>query len=237
VGDAVVDDGDLQGTAVVEAARLCAAAGGGKILCSDAVRAVSANRSGCRFGPAFPMDLKGLPDPVLAREVLWDPLPERSAAERLAFRVLGPLEVRIDDRPVAVGGPKERTAVALLLARVNTSVPVDALLDAVWGERPPRTAERTLHAYVARLRRGVRTAGRAPSWQPLAVRTSCGSTPPGSMPSGSRSWPAGGRTNWRRAPTRPRPRCGRRWACGGARRSPSSPRSRPAPRRPDAWTR
>jgi DNA-binding SARP family transcriptional activator/class 3 adenylate cyclase len=153
VGDAVVDDGDLQGTAVVEAARLCAAAGGGKILCSDAVRAVSANRSGCRFGPAFPMDLKGLPDPVLAREVLWDPLPERSAAERLAFRVLGPLEVRIDDRPVAVGGPKERTAVALLLARVNTSVPVDALLDAVWGERPPRTAERTLHAYVARLRR------------------------------------------------------------------------------------
>ena len=54
VGDAVVDDGDLQGTAVVEAARLCAVADGGTILCSEAVRSVSANRSGCAFGPASP---------------------------------------------------------------------------------------------------------------------------------------------------------------------------------------
>ena len=52
VGDAVVDNGDLQGTAVVESARLSAVADGGTILCSEAVRVVSANRSGCTFGPA-----------------------------------------------------------------------------------------------------------------------------------------------------------------------------------------
>ena len=153
VGDAVVDNGDLQGTAVVEAARLCAAADGGTILCSGAVRAVSANRSGCTFGPASPLDLKGLPAPVMTHEVDWEPLPYEPDVSRLAFRVLGPLEVHDGDRVVAVGGPKECLVLAVLLARVNSPVSVDALIDAVWGDRPPRTAERTVHSYVARLRR------------------------------------------------------------------------------------
>jgi DNA-binding SARP family transcriptional activator len=66
---------------------------------------------------------------------------------------LGPLEVLDGDRPVTVGGARERLVLALLLARVHAPVPIDALIDAVWGDRPPRTAERTVHAYVARLRR------------------------------------------------------------------------------------
>ena len=126
---------------------------GGAILCSEAVKAVSANRSGCTFGPASPVHLKGLPEPILAHEVAWEPLPYDPSEHRLAFRVLGPLEVLDGDRPVAVGGAKERLVLALLLARVNSAVSVDALIEAVWGDRPPRTAERTVHAYVARLRR------------------------------------------------------------------------------------
>jgi WD40 repeat protein/DNA-binding SARP family transcriptional activator/class 3 adenylate cyclase len=153
VGDAVVEHGGLQGTAVVEAARLCAAAKGGTILCAQAARIVSANRSGCTFGPATPVDLKGLPGPVLAQEVTWEPLPYEPGEHRPVFRVLGPFEVVDGDRPIAVGGPKERLVLALLVARVNTPVSVDALIDAMWGDRPPRTAERTVHAYVARLRR------------------------------------------------------------------------------------
>jgi class 3 adenylate cyclase len=138
VGDAVVDNSDLQGTAVVEAARLCAAASGGMILCSEAVRVVSANRSGCTFGPARPVDLKGLPGPVLTHEVMWEPLPYDPGGHRLAFRVLGPLEVVDEsDRAVVVGGPKERLVLAVLLARVNSPVSVDVLIDALWGDRPP----------------------------------------------------------------------------------------------------
>src|SRR5262245_13360378 len=153
VGDAVVDNGDLQGTAVVEAARLCTSASGGTILCTEAVRTVSANRSGCSFGPVREVALKGLPDPVAVREVAWVPLPYEPARHRLTFRVLGPLEVLDQDRPLSVGGPKERLVLAVLLARVNSTVSVDTLIDAVWGDDPPRTAERTVHAYVARLRR------------------------------------------------------------------------------------
>ena len=69
--------------------------------------------------------------------------------------MLGPLEIERDGRPVAVGGPKERLVLAVLLAGAGTVVSVDALVDAVWGERPPRTAERTIHAYIARLRRAL----------------------------------------------------------------------------------
>jgi len=172
VGDAVVENGDLQGTAVVEAARLCAVATGGAILCSEAVRVVSANRSGCTFGPTRRMDLKGLPGPVQAHEVSWEPPPYDPREHRLAFRVLGPLEVLDRDRLVGVGGPKERLVLALLLARVNSVVSVDALVDAVWGDGPPRTAERTVHAYVARLRRTLEP-GR-PRGQPSTMLATVG---------------------------------------------------------------
>jgi DNA-binding SARP family transcriptional activator/WD40 repeat protein/class 3 adenylate cyclase len=172
VGDAVVDNGDLQGTAVVEASRLCAAASGGTILCSEAVLVVSANRSGCSFGPVSPVQLKGLPGPVQVHEVSWAPPPYDPGERRLAFRVLGPLEVLDGDRRVAIGGPKERLVLALLLARVNSPVSVDALIETVWGDHPPRTAERTVHTYVARLRRTLEP-GRPPG-QPSSMLVTVG---------------------------------------------------------------
>ena len=172
MGDAVVDNGDLQGTAVVEAARLCAVASGGMILCSEAVRVVSANRSGCWFGSVRPVELKGLPGPVQVHEVSWAPLPYEPGDHRLEFRVFGPLEVLDGDRRVVVGGPKECLVLALLLARVNSAVSVDALMDAVWGDRPPRTAERTVHAYVARLRRTLEP--RRPRGEPSTVLETVG---------------------------------------------------------------
>jgi DNA-binding SARP family transcriptional activator/class 3 adenylate cyclase/WD40 repeat protein/energy-coupling factor transporter ATP-binding protein EcfA2 len=172
VGDAVVDNGDLQGTAVVEAARLCAVADGGMILCSEAVRVVSANRSGCTFGPPRPVELKGLPGPVQAREVIWEALPYESGEHRLVFRVLGPLEVFDGDRSVVLRGPKQRFLLAALLARANSPVSIDALIGAVWGDRPPRTAERMVHAYVARLRRAIEP--RRPRGEPSSTLATVG---------------------------------------------------------------
>jgi DNA-binding response OmpR family regulator len=76
----------------------------------------------------------------------------QASERRVEYRVLGPVEVTEHGSPVAVGGPKERTLLAVLLARVNAVVSVDAVVDALWSGRPPRTAERTVAAYVARLR-------------------------------------------------------------------------------------
>jgi WD40 repeat protein/DNA-binding SARP family transcriptional activator len=78
----------------------------------------------------------------------------------MRFKVLGPLEVEADNGPVALGGPKERLLLALLLTRPNQVVPVDALVQGLWGEHPPLTAAKTLQSHVKRLRR-VLEPGRA----------------------------------------------------------------------------
>ena len=81
-------------------------------------------------------------------------------APGMRFGVLGPLEVEADNGPVALGGPKERLLLALLLTRPNQVVSVDALVRGLWGEQPPSTAAKTLQSHVKRLRR-VLEPGRA----------------------------------------------------------------------------
>jgi len=73
----------------------------------------------------------------------------------MQFRVLGPLEVEADGGPVVLGGPKERLLLALLLARPNRVVSVEALIQGLWGGHPPRSAGKTLQAHVVRLRRAL----------------------------------------------------------------------------------
>ncbi|HVE93621.1 MAG TPA: BTAD domain-containing putative transcriptional regulator [Acidimicrobiales bacterium] len=69
------------------------------------------------------------------------------------YGVLGPLEVADGNGPVAVGGAKPRLLVALLLAERGRTVPVERLVDELWGDTPPATAAATLHTYISRLRR------------------------------------------------------------------------------------
>jgi peptide/nickel transport system substrate-binding protein len=69
------------------------------------------------------------------------------------FSVLGPLSVRIDGTPVALGGAKQRALLAMLLLRANAVVSRDSLIDGLWGEHAPATARRSLDSHVSRLRR------------------------------------------------------------------------------------
>ena len=83
----------------------------------------------------------------------------------LAVRVLGPIEVLRDGVPVDLGGPQQRAVVAHLALDAGRVVPVDRLIDRVWGDEPSRTSLGTLQSYVSRLRRVVeprREAGAAP---------------------------------------------------------------------------
>ncbi|MEA3020824.1 MAG: hypothetical protein QOI47_2348, partial [Actinomycetota bacterium] len=69
-------------------------------------------------------------------------------------RLLGPVEIIRDGRAsVAVGGPKERALLAYLALRPNEVASEDALVNALWADEPPRTAARTLQAYLSRLRK------------------------------------------------------------------------------------
>jgi DNA-binding SARP family transcriptional activator len=70
----------------------------------------------------------------------------------MEFRILGSLEVEDNGRPIALGGPKQRTLLALLLLTPNRAVSVDRLGDAVWGGKPPAEAANALQYHVSRLR-------------------------------------------------------------------------------------
>jgi DNA-binding SARP family transcriptional activator len=69
------------------------------------------------------------------------------------FRILGPLEVRQDGRALALGGPRRRAILALLLLRANELVPFDVIVDEVWGDEAPATSQAALQNQASALRR------------------------------------------------------------------------------------
>src|SRR6266516_870222 len=77
---------------------------------------------------------------------------QRCFPQCVEFAVLGPVEVRIDGKAVPLGGPKQRSLLALLLLNANEVVSRDRLIDSLWGERAPESAQRSLDTYVSRLR-------------------------------------------------------------------------------------
>jgi DNA-binding SARP family transcriptional activator len=69
------------------------------------------------------------------------------------FALLGPLEVSDGVRLLRLGGPKQRAVLAMLLLDANRPVPKHRLVDGVWGDRAPASAEEALDTYLSRLRR------------------------------------------------------------------------------------
>ena len=92
--------------------------------------------------PARPRPGTGLAGPVA---------PTASAA--LRFRVLGPLAVEREGRPLQLGPLKQRLVLAVLLCGAGAPITVDLLTEAVWQGEPPRTARKNLQVYVSALRR------------------------------------------------------------------------------------
>jgi class 3 adenylate cyclase/tetratricopeptide (TPR) repeat protein len=76
-GDATVAEGEYFGMPVVEATRLCAHCSGGQILANALVAHLSAG-SEHPVMPIGELELKGLPAPLPAVEIAWEPLGEES---------------------------------------------------------------------------------------------------------------------------------------------------------------
>ena len=125
-GDVTVEDSDYFGDPVVEAARLCAAAQGGQILATDVVKLL-ARRSGYNFATERELELKGLPEPVVAWEVLWESIDEGESAGI-------PLPPRLPPVPQigVVGRRPEQERLAETLKAVASGEPPQVVL--VGGE-------------------------------------------------------------------------------------------------------
>jgi SARP family transcriptional regulator, regulator of embCAB operon len=72
---------------------------------------------------------------------------------RLEFGLLGPLEMSVDGTLVALGTPKQRAVLAMLLMNRNSPVGVERLITALWEGWPPSGARASIHSYVSNLRK------------------------------------------------------------------------------------
>lgn len=72
----------------------------------------------------------------------------------MEFRVLGPLEIRDDDgNELPLGQGRERALLALLLLHANEVVSLDRIVDDLWGEDAPPTADKIVRNQISQLRR------------------------------------------------------------------------------------
>ncbi len=70
----------------------------------------------------------------------------------MKFQVLGPLEVRADGVRLDLGGPKQRTVLALLLANAGQPVSTERLIEGAYGDGAPDAARRSVQTFVSKLR-------------------------------------------------------------------------------------
>ena len=69
------------------------------------------------------------------------------------FRILGPFEVCENGHLLPVASGKQRALLVLLLLNAGDVVPIERLIDALWGESPPASAPNSVHIYVSQLRK------------------------------------------------------------------------------------
>ncbi|GAB2856926.1 BTAD domain-containing putative transcriptional regulator [Actinocorallia aurea] len=71
----------------------------------------------------------------------------------LRIRVFGAFEAEVSGARVALGGPRQRAVLALLVAARGQVVSVDRLVEDLWRGEPPAQAVTSLQAYISNLRR------------------------------------------------------------------------------------
>jgi len=98
-------------------------------------------------------------DLVAERRLRAKPSTVGTPAVRAEIRLLGPVQVVGPKGHAALVGARQRALIALLALDVGRTVMLPRLIDALWGEAPPRTAVATIYSHIARLRRALDACG------------------------------------------------------------------------------
>jgi len=88
------------------------------------------------------------------------------------FELLGSVRGWRDGKELQLGSPQQRALLAMLLLAGGRQVPLETILDGLWGEDTPKTAVGTVRTYVSRLRGHLETR---PGEEPYVLITSIGS--------------------------------------------------------------
>lgn len=70
----------------------------------------------------------------------------------MEFRILGPVEVRVDGEVVPIPAPRQRALLALLLVHVNEVLSSDRILEELWRDDLPASGANALRFHVSKLR-------------------------------------------------------------------------------------
>jgi DNA-binding SARP family transcriptional activator/class 3 adenylate cyclase len=199
-GEPQVVDGRYVGLDVHRAARICAAARGGQVLLSQTTVSLVADELPAEIAlrEVGTVRLKGFDRPERLTQLEISGLPTRFPAPGDADRpdepdadpaiaiasqrvstsrsdfdllLLGPVTACRAGSALPVTAPKHRMILATLGLRFGEAVSTDVLLDTLWGNRPPPTANKALQVYVSELRKLIEIEPREP-----AILTS---SPPG----------------------------------------------------------
>ncbi|MBF8184550.1 winged helix-turn-helix domain-containing protein [Nonomuraea sp. K274] len=104
-------------------------------------------------------------------EIIASPMARAGMRSETWFGILGPLIVTVGGRPVHLGGPRARAALAALLLADGQIVPIERLIDQIWEDEPPASGRNQVMIAVSTLRKAFRTAGGDPD---LIETVACG---------------------------------------------------------------
>ena len=90
------------------------------------------------------------------------------------MRLLGPVEVHAGGRRLAGGRPQQAVVLAALAVDAGRLVPVDSLIERVWGPVPPPRARQLLQTHINRIRRLLGEAAAEGSAAAVVVRRADG---------------------------------------------------------------
>lgn len=106
-----------------------------------------------------------------AQRPLARPLNVYDNDRRMEIRALGPLEVRQAGTKLPLGTPQQRALLALLLVHAPAVVPVDRIIDELWGASPAARAPHAVQVHISALRKllgavdgGARIVTQAPGY-------------------------------------------------------------------------
>ena len=71
------------------------------------------------------------------------------------FQLLGPVRAWRDGTEVSVGSPQQQAVLAVLLLSHGGHVSLETMIEALWGEQPPRTSTGAVRTYVSRIRQAL----------------------------------------------------------------------------------
>jgi DNA-binding SARP family transcriptional activator/tetratricopeptide (TPR) repeat protein len=70
----------------------------------------------------------------------------------MEFLLFGEVQLRVAGQPLDVGTPRQQAVLAALAVDAGRPVPIETLIDRVWGDEPPGEARNVVYSHLSRIR-------------------------------------------------------------------------------------